>query len=256
MINYCMTKIRLHQFLSKTGEFSSKKEILNAVKNSEIIVDNKVITNQHHQLSKGKNVYYRNKLLKINEKIYLILNKPEGYLSSRLTNNDLRLNKKSLFSLIKLNNKLEKSLSTIGRLDESSSGLIILTNDGDLIHQIAHPKFEISKTYFVELENELFKDDKLNIEKGIIIDLEENWIINKYKTKPSKMECINKNQLYITISEGKKREIRRIFESIGNKVLKLKRIKIGNLNLEELNINEGKFKIVDKKFLLEKIKLL
>ena len=250
-----MVKIRLHQFLSKTGEFSSKKEILNTIKNSQIVVNKEIITNPHYQLSKNKYVYYNNKLLKTKEKIYIIMNKPSGYLSSRLTKNDFKLNKKSIFSLIKnLDPKLEQSLSAIGRLDENTSGLIILTNDGELINEIAHPKFEITKTYFVELERELSNFDITNIENGVVIELEENGIKRKYKTKPSNLEILNENQVYITIKEGKKREVRRIFESLGNNVIKLKRIKIGELNLDELKIKEGEFKIVDRKFLLIKLK--
>ena len=251
-----MPKIRLHQFLSKTGEFSSKNDILQNIKNFKIKVDDKVITNPHYQLSKNRAVHYKGKKLTAKEKIYIILNKPAGFLSSRLSKNDVKLNKKSIFSLIKnLGGNLESTLSTIGRLDEDTSGLIILTNDGKLIHKIAHPKFSIPKTYLVELERELSNEDKTKVESGVVIELEENGIKTKYKTKPSKINKINKNYLHITINEGKKREIRRMFESVKNKVIKLKRVCIGNLNLEELNIKKGDFKIVNKEFLLNKLNL-
>ena len=92
-----MTKIRIHQFLSKTGAFDSKKELISAVKRGEIKVNDKVITNLHYQFNPRKNkVYYKGKLLEVvNKKVYLLVNKPVGYLSSKLTNNEK--DKKSIF---------------------------------------------------------------------------------------------------------------------------------------------------------------
>ncbi len=245
-----MVKLRLHQFLSKTGNFSSKKEIIEAIKNSEIKVNNNIITNPHFQLSKNKEVTHNEKKLTLENKVYFLLNKPKGYLSTRLTNSDLKLKKKSIFALFnRLDSNIEKTLSAIGRLDEDSSGLIIISNDGELIHKIAHPKYEVSKEYYVGLEKEL--KGKEEIESGVYINLEENGIIKKYKTKPCEITLLSNKTLHIVVKEGKKREIRRMFETVNNKVLKLERLSIGTINLE--NLKEGEFKEVSKDYIIKNI---
>jgi len=252
-------KIHLHQFLSKTGLFKSKKEITNAIKNSEVKVGNKVINNPIYQFNTRKErVFWKNTPLKMLKKyVYILLNKPVGYISSKLTPNDIKLGKKSIFRIIenenKIDNNLKRALFCIGRLDEDASGLLIITNDGQLSSEITDPKNRIAKTYEVLLEKPLQKNDIAKIEQGIIINLEENGKITKYKTRKCRIELINDRKLNITISEGKKREIRRIFSAVGNNVLSLKRISIGRLNLNELNLSPGEYIFSEKGFIEEKI---
>jgi pseudouridine synthase len=234
-------KLRLHQYLSKSGIFKSKKELIDSIRNGEIEIEGKIITNPHFQFGKDKEVKYKGTKLKIEEKKYFILNKPAGYLSSRLTKNDT--GKKSVFDLVENDN----SLVCVGRLDEGTSGLLIITNDGDLVHKITLPDKNIRKCYEAELESSL-KNEK-DIEKGVEIELEENGHIHKYMTKPCKVQKISEKKAVITITEGKKREVRRIFEKTGNKVIKLKRISIGNISLEKLGLSEGKSLKVDKEFI-------
>jgi pseudouridine synthase len=240
-------KIRLHQFLSKTGLFKLKKDILIALGNKEIKVNDKVINSPHYHISKFDRVYYKNKEIKIEKgKTYILLNKPEGYLSSKLTENDIRLGKKSVFSLINLDENIKKTLFCVGRLDEDTSGLLIITNDGDLSHEITDPESEIKKVYEAELENDFSEDDKERVENGVMIELEENGKFTSYKTKKCKVDIKNRKKVWITVSEGRKREVRRIFEALENKVLKLERICIGNLDLRKLKIPLGKYITVKK----------
>ena len=157
-----MNKPRLHQFLSRTGIFNSKKDLVFAVKNSEIKINDKVITNIDYQFNPNKNkVYYCGKeLCAVDKKIYLLVNKPVGFLSSRLTPKDLELGKKSIFSIFDkdtnndthLDDATKKTLFCVGRLDENSSGLIIITNDGALGSFITKPESNIVKTYEAVLE--------------------------------------------------------------------------------------------------------
>lgn len=248
-----MKKIYLHQFLSKAGIFKSKNDLIQAIKNSEIKISNKIIINPRFQFNpKTKLVTYKDKPVKpLKTKIYIIINKPESYLSSKLTNEDIRLNKKSIFDLIKIDEQTKKTLFSIGRLDEDSSGLLIITNDGKLCSEIINPKNNIKKVYQVTLKKPISQEDIKKIEQGITIDLEENNIITKYKTKESKISLETPTKLTITLTEGKKREIKRIFEAINNEVIKLERIAIGNI--KDLNLNPGQYKITDLKFIKERI---
>src|SRR3989338_1266994 len=254
-----MDKPRLHQFLSKTGVFKSKRELVFAVKNSEIMVNDKIITNLHYQFNPNKNkVCYKEKELQaVGRKVYVIVNKPAGYLSSRLTSNDQKLGKKSIFSLFdkdkNLDEQTRKTLFCAGRLDENTSGLIIITNDGTLGSLITRPESNITKTYGAVLEKPIDSVAAKEIEKGVVIKLEENGVISEYKTKPCKITLLDnntannnknndaaaarnnnvRNKVIIEVIEGKKREVRRIFEAVRNKVKELKRISIGKIRLDE-----------------------
>jgi 23S rRNA pseudouridine2605 synthase len=242
-------KIRLHQFLSKTGIFTSKNDIIDAIRNSELKIDGRIVTKPNFQFNKNKKVTWKDKELKIKkEMIYLILNKPEGYLSTRPTANDE--GKKSIYDLFEKDN----TLFAVGRLDEDTSGLLIITNDGTLGYNIAHPESNIKKTYRSELAKALTVKDKEKIEKGIVIKLEENGKTSEYTTKPCQIKMTDDKHIEISITEGKKREVRRMFEAVGNKVMKLARISIGKLNLDELKIKKGSYLTVDKNYIVTKIK--
>lgn len=235
-------KIRLHQYLSRTGIFKSKKDIMNAVKSGEVKIEDKVITNQHYQFNVRRKVTWKENKLKLKKNdVYILLNKPQGYLSSRLTKNDE--GKKSVFQLV----GDDKTLFCAGRLDEDTTGLLVITNDGKLSHRLTNPGKGIKKTYEAVLEKPVSRTDE--IERGVTIILEENNIESEYKTKPCHIKKIDSFTVQITLSEGKKREVRRIFEAVGNKVKKLRRISIGNLSLEKLGIASGAYLKVDKKFI-------
>lgn len=252
-----MKKIYLHQFLSKTGLFASKAELIRVIRDGEIKIDEKPATNPFFQLKPGKKeVYWKGKPIEEVEGFaYILLNKPKGYLSSRLTEMDRKLGKKSMFDLIekdkKLDERAKKTLFSAGRLDEDTSGLIMITNDGKFCTRMTNPKYGVPKTYHAVLENPLDKESIAKIEKGVIIELEENGKTTKYKTKGCKisMEPGSDKKLMLTLSEGKKREARRIFQAAGNKVLGLERVAIGNLQLKELGIKEGEFVLKDRKFI-------
>jgi 16S rRNA pseudouridine516 synthase len=250
-----MAKIYLHQFLSKTGVFSSKKDILSAIANSEISIDGRITTKPMFQFSAGKKkVYYRKKRVEVvYGNSYFIMNKPEGYLSARLTEMDITYGKKSVFDLIKVDEKIHKSLFAVGRLDENTTGLLIITNDGKLGISIADPDKNIEKTYDIVLKDRISSEDIKKIENGIVIKLEENGVYSDYKTKPCRIKKKSERQLEVTVTEGKKREVRRMFEALNNKAIKLCRISIGKIKLSELNIKEGEYKAVNKEFIETRI---
>lgn len=254
-----MKKVRLHQYLSKCVEFSSKKNIYDTIRNGEISVNGKVTRIPGFQLRLTKPVLWNGKQLTvIRERVYFVVNKPTGYLSSRLSENDIKMGKKSVFAMLKgVDENIEKTLFCVGRLDEDTSGLLLITNDGNLSHKTANPIFEVQKTYSVELDELLSDECKAQLENGVEITLEEDGVLSKHMTRPCAISFSDNSskKILITIHEGKKREIKRMMDAVGNEVVRLQRIAIGGLNLYELKIVEGQFKEVSKEFLMEKLNI-
>jgi len=148
---------------------------------------------------------------------YLLMNKPAGYLSSRRA--------QSAPTLYELIPKHFYNLKTVGRLDKDTSGLILLTDDGDLAHQLTHPRFEKVKKYLVELDSPLDQDELGEIEQGILLDDGHSNL----KIKPN-----TDAEYQIEMSEGRNRQIRRTFEFLGKKVAKLHRTDFGPYSERDL----------------------
>jgi pseudouridine synthase len=245
-------KARLHQFLSRTGIFKSKSDIIKAIYAGEVSVDGKPVRQTEFQFNpNSRKVEWNGRTLSVTaDKRYFFMNKPKGYLSSKLTENDRDAGKKSLFDLIDVEDSLKNTLFTVGRLDEDSEGLIILTNDGDLSDRIAKPEHEILKRYHVGLAEDISQEKADEIEKGLEISTETG----SYRTKPCKVEIVGPREVYISLSEGKKREVKLIFQKVGNRVIRLTREAIGDITLESLEIPTGKYVEKDRSYILEKIK--
>jgi pseudouridine synthase len=246
-------KLYIHQFLSKTGLFSSKKDVYTAIRAGEVFISGKRITQPNYQFSSGKEVMWKGRPLNIiDEKIYLAVYKPEGYLSSRLTSADVKMKKKSVFSLVKgIDPMTEKTLFCVGRLDEDTSGILILTNDGKLSSDVTQPEKDVQKMYVAVMDAPLSSGDIDKIQKGVVITLEDGKHI-PYKTRPSKITADNK-RVTIVLTEGKKREVRRIFSAVGRNVLSLERIAIGKLTLSSIRLKKGECVAVSKEFLFKMI---
>lgn len=168
------------------------------------------------------------------KKLYIALNKPRGYVVSKRDPQG----RKTVFSL--LPDDMRTKVWNVGRLDFDTEGLLILTNDGDLTQKLAHPKYEHDKEYEVVTEPQA-KDAQLD-------KLREGVEIATGMTHPAKIK-VRSNKIYITIHEGKKRQIRRMFMSVGLAVKNLKRIRINKLQLPK-NLAPGEFLLIDKKKIL------
>ena len=207
--------MRINKFLAKCG-LGSRRKVEQLILSGKIKVNHEIITDLGRDINlEVDKVYFLEKELNlVDEKIYYMLNKPINFICSKTDS----FNRKTALSLIKDNTN---TLFTVGRLDYKTEGLLLVTNDGEWANEIIHPRSEVSKKYLVEILGNLSKESKLKIEKGIVIDGK--------KTLPSKIEILKvenrKTILYITIYEGRNREIRKLFESVGNKVVSLKRIK-------------------------------
>ena len=248
-----MHKTRLHQFLSSTGAFNSKRELIDAIYNEEITIDGRVVANPNFYFKpdKSKVMHRGTPLQEVSERVYILINKPEGYLSSRLTPNDVRMRKRSVFDILarekRLDGALGQSLVCAGRLDEDTSGLLIITNDGQLVSDVTKPESRIRKTYEVLLAFPPSADDIAQLKKGIKIRVDVDGRFMDYVTKPADV-LFNEDRrmLRIIISEGRKREVRLMFEKLGNRVKSLRRVAIGKINLDEFKIKTGEFFFVEK----------
>ena len=220
--------MRIDKFLTKTG-LGTKKEVKTFLKNKQIYVDDKVITSDGFQVSENTKVYYKenNKLRKLEyeEYIYLMLNKPQNYVSATIDNLH-----KSVLELI--TEYKERDLHIVGRLDIDTEGLLLITDDGDFTHKVTSPKSNITKKYYVEYEGTLISDATDQVQKGILLDDGEY-------TKPGTLEVLIDNKAYITISEGKFHQVKKMFSALGAKVIYLKRVQIGDLVLD---IDLGKYR--------------
>ncbi len=175
-----------------------------------------------------------NKLISLDKKVYVLLNKPIGYICSVKD----QFNRPVVTDLLK---SLKGRIYPVGRLDYDTEGLLILTNDGDLAYILTHPKHEVNKEYVALVSGIVQDEDIEKFKLGLFID--------DYKTAPAILEILKKNKdtslIKVTIHEGKNRQIRKMCEAIGHKVINLERISIGNISLGKLA--SGKYRFLSEK---------
>jgi len=221
--------MRIARFIAKSGLVSRRKaeELL---KNKKIKVNSEIITDVTFEVTEDDKVYYEDRLLEKEKKITIALNKPLNCLS---TVKDDR-GRKTVIDLLR---DIDNRVYPVGRLDYRSRGLILLTNDGDLANRIMHPSYDVKKKYEVKIDRPIEESTLKKIAKGVLIDKRTIFVDDiKYLSSG--------NRLQVTISEGRKRIIRRLFDKIGFKVIDLKRTQIGGLKLGDLK--EGRYRILDK----------
>ena len=225
--------MRINKFLSTLG-IASRRAIDKYIDEGKIVVNGN-IASPGMDIDENDTILIDGKKIetKINEdNVYFMLNKPLEVLSA---SSDDR-GRKTVVDLVKTN----KRIFPIGRLDYMTSGLILLTNDGDLFNRIVHPKSEIYKKYYIKIFGEIKKSEIDELKKGVLLD--------DGKTLPAKISGVkydkNKTSMYISIREGRNRQVRRMIEKFGYKVLMLRREKIGELSLGDLP--EGKYRELTK----------
>lgn len=225
--------IRLQKFLAERG-VASRRKCEELILQARVKVNGNVITELGTKVNPGVDkVYLDDKLIKdkSSDFVYILLNKPIGYVT---TVKD-QFNRDTVMDLI----PLKRRLVPVGRLDMYTSGALILTDDGDFVYKVTHPKHEIEKTYTVTLIGIVNNDDVSKLKKGVDI--------GDCVTKPAKVKILKTDEekkisrLEITIHEGKNREVRRMCEAIGKKVLALHRSKIGNLGVKDLKIGNWRY---------------
>ena len=225
-------KISLKQFLMKTGKFDRVDDCIKSVRAGNVTINSQQIANPNYFFNPEKAIVkLSNEKLKQVAKLYFLLNKPAGCLSQKSPD------EKTIYDLLeksKIENKIAKSLFSVGRLDKDTEGLMIITNDGKLSDFVMNPENEITKRYNAVLEKPIASENIQLLEKGVIIEIDNL----KYKTTKCRIKKVKENEVYISITEGKKRQIRKMFEAVGNKVVYLKRVSIGGLQLGKLKIGD------------------
>ncbi len=231
-----MFKIRLDKFLSHSG-FGTRKEVKKFLKKGLVKVNEEIVKSPSIKINPEKDkVYFDEELIEYKENYYFMFNKPSGYITATYSEDYPTV--MDFFYDFPLIDKL----FPVGRLDIDTEGLLILTTDGQFGHRLAHPKWEIEKEYLAVVKGDISEKNLKDYEKNGIV-LKEGK--EKYQTKPFKINLLNsgkdKSEILITVTEGKYHIVKRIMEEIGNPVLHLKRMRIGNLKLDE-NLETGEFR--------------
>lgn len=216
--------MRLDKLLVHTG-FGSRKEVKELIRKKRVQVNGKIITQANKKIDVKKDrVEVDQKEVNYQKYVYLMLNKPDGYISA--TEDSLHM---TVLDLIDDSFK-HLNIFPVGRLDKDTEGLLILTNDGELNHKLTSPNYSVPKTYYAVIDDLVNETDVAQFNKGVILD-------DGYKTRPGKLEIIsaktNQSEVLLTITEGKFHQVKRMFEAVGKKVIYLKRMQLGSLKLDE-----------------------
>ena len=228
---------RLQKYLAECG-IASRRKCEELIKQGLVKVNGKVVTELGTKIDPEKDIveYAGKKVQKATRKVYILLNKPIGYVT---TVKD-QFNRDSVIDLVK---DVKERVVPVGRLDMYTSGALLLSNDGDFVNKVTHPSNEIEKTYNVTVIGKVTNEDITNLENGVQIEVDgENYTTKKAKVKILKIdEEKNLSRIQITIHEGKNREIRKMCEAIGKKVLALHRSKIANLSVKDLRLGKWRY---------------
>jgi 23S rRNA pseudouridine2605 synthase len=204
------------------------------IKKGEISVNGKLITELGYKIRQGDIVKYRNKKLSSEKKVYILLNKPKDYVT---TTGDPHA-EHTVLDLI--GNRCKERVYPVGRLDKSTTGVLLLTNDGELAGKLTHPKFNRKKIYHVFLDKKVSKNDISALTEGI--DLEGEIV---KADSVSYVDLEDKTQIGIELHSGQNRVVRRLFEKLGYKVKKLDRVYFAGLT--KRNLPRGKWRFLTEK---------
>ena len=224
--------MRLNKYLAKSG-IASRRKSDELIKMATTTVNNEIILDPAYDVNDFDEIRYDGKLLKIDkEKIVIVFNKPKNVITS------IRdpYNRKTVMDYI----QCKKKLAPVGRLDKDTTGLLLLTNDGDLHYFLTHPKNRIIREYDVIIEGVLDSEKIKRITRGINIGRGEIGKAKVVRQKMIKGRC----HVRLVLRQGKKREIRRIFRTLKIKMYKLHRVSFGGVSLKGLK--ESEFRLLDK----------
>ena len=231
---------RLQKIIAGSG-ICSRRRAEELIQEGKVTVNGQTVTQLGFKADPEDDIRVEGKPLKREEKVVYLLNKPKNVISSVSDDKG----RKTVVDLV----DSQYRLFPVGRLDFDSSGLLLLSNDGELMQKIIHPKYEIEKTYEVTIDGLIRQDEIEKLQKGVKIE--------DYVTSPASVKLIRKNEnrytsfLEVTIHEGKNREIRKMFESVGYNVIRLHRIREANIELG--NLKSGEYRLL-KPYEVKKLK--
>lgn len=225
--------MRINKYIASCG-VASRRKAEELILDGKVKVNGKIIEELSYKVDENKDmVEVNNVKITLDEKlVYLLLNKPEGYITTVKDQFDRP-------SVIDLLSDVKERVFPVGRLDYETSGLLLLTNDGDLTYKLTHPKHEIDKTYVAKVKGILTEDEMKNFREGLYIE--------DYKTAPAKLKVLDSDRvknistLEIKIHEGKNRQVRKMCKAINHPVLRLKRVAMGKINLKNCKVGEYRY---------------
>ena len=216
-------KQRIDKILSNLG-YGSRSELKKLCKSGLVKVNGKVINNPGVQVDvENDEILFDGEKVVYKEFIYLMLNKPDRYISATFDKRD-----PIVLDLIDKEALIFEPFP-VGRLDKDTEGLLVLTNDGQLAHRVLSPKKHVPKTYYAKVEGVVTEEDVKAFAEGVTLD-------DGYETMPAELEILKSDdisEIELTIHEGKFHQVKRMFESVGKKVVYLKRLSMGKLKLDE-----------------------
>lgn len=224
-------KIRLQKFLAHAG-VCSRRKAEQLISQGRVRVNDQPVTEPGLKISPEKDKVYldsREIGSEKEENIYIVLNKPEGYVTSCSQKKT-----KIILDLI----DLKERIYPVGRLDKDSKGLVLLTNDGELHNRLSHPSFDHEKEYVVTCSNPVKEKDLSLMAKGIVIDK------SGIKTRQARVRRLGKNKFNIILKQGRNRQIRKMVGKTGNGVVSLQRIRMADIRLGSLK--EGQWRYLSK----------
>ena len=228
-----MPNMRIQKFIANSG-VCSRRNAESLILDSRVTVNGNLVTELGYKIDSDTDIVCIDgkEIKPVNEYKYVLLNKPIGY----VTTSKEQFDRPMVLDLIK---NIQEKLLPVGRLDMYTSGALILTNDGDFIFKVTHPKYEIEKTYNATVKGIVDESDIRKIENGVKID---DYISSNAKARILKIDKEkNISRIEIIIHEGKNREVRKMCEAIGKKVIALHRAKIGKISVKSLKIGEWRY---------------
>mgnify|MGYP005776595355 CR=1 FL=1 len=219
---------RLQKVIANLG-YCSRRKAEELIKEGKVLVNGNIVKELGTKVKNSDTIEVEGNILDNNKNYeYYILNKPRGVVT---TTNDEH-GRKTVIDLIDTSTRIYP----IGRLDYDTTGLLLLTNDGELANKLMHPSFKIDKTYIAKIEGIISPISIKKLRSGVVID--------GYKTRPARVKVksidkkTNKSIVEITISEGKNHQVKKMFEAVGHQVLKLKREKYAIFDIKDLKVGE------------------
>lgn len=213
--------IRLDKYLADMG-IGTRTEVKKYIRQGKIQVDGVIVKVPETKIEEGQRVLFQGQSVSYEKFEYYMLHKPAGVVSATTDKKD-----RTVVELIA--SKKRKDLFPVGRLDKDTEGLLLITNDGELAHRLLAPKKHVDKVYYAKVQGKVTEEDKETFAKGVAIG-------NGETAKPAALEILQSDEISeirLTIQEGKFHQVKRMFESVGKKVIYLKRLSMGSLSLDE-----------------------
>lgn len=218
--------MRLDKLLAHMN-YGSRKEVKNFIRKGYVFVNGEVIKDDDFKVDEAyDDITILNEEVKYKTSIYYMLHKPKGYVCANIDTKD-----PTVFDLV---NCPQKGIFTVGRLDKDTTGLLLLTNDGELAHELLSPKYHVKKVYEVVFQGDFQDAFFKRFAEGIVLE-------DGYLCKPAQFELLEPQRGKISIFEGKYHQIKRMFQMLGLEVMELKRISFGTLYLPD-TLSEGNFR--------------